>query len=78
MASGDVELWDPQGPATLKGVIVLYDRSHYAVSGDDGTVWLLMADAEEQLKALTPSEGQEVQILCITNAGSRRFHVSIH
>jgi hypothetical protein len=78
MAPGDVELWDPQVPATLRGVFVFHDRSHCAVRSEDGIVWLLVTDAEEQLRALVPDEGQDVQIMCIRSADSRRFYVSIH
>ena len=78
MGSDEIKLWDPQVPETLHGVFEFYESSHWAVRGENGTVWLLRNDAEEQLRGLWPVEGQAVQILCIHDASGSRFHVSVH
>jgi hypothetical protein len=81
MASGElmVKLWDPQVPETLRGVFEFRERANWAVRAVDGTLWLLKPEAEEQLMALTPNVGQDVQVMHVTNdVDGSRFHVSVH
>jgi hypothetical protein len=79
MGLGQVKLWDPQVPETLRGVFEFRERSNWAVRTEDGTLWLLKPDAEEQLRTLTPDEGQAVQVMHVTyGVGRSRFHVSVH
>jgi hypothetical protein len=79
MGLGEVKLWDPQVPETLRGVFEFRERSNWAVRTQDGTLWLLKPDPEGQLRALTPDEGQDVQVMHIKDGGGgSRFHVSVH
>jgi hypothetical protein len=73
-----VGIW-PTGGETLRGVFEFRERSNWAVRTEDGTLWLLRPDAEEQLRALTPDEGQDVQVMRVTyGVGRSKFHVSVH
>ena len=65
----DTKIWSPQRSGTLKGVFHLLDGLNWTVRTEDGTVWLLEADAEDQLEALDPSEGQVVHVLCERDGG---------
>ena len=49
-----------------------------AVRTEDGSVWLLEADAENQLESLDPVEGQIVQVFFIRDGWGRPgYHVSL-
>jgi hypothetical protein len=79
MRSGEVEFWEPKEPSVLRGVIVFYEGLNWAVQTKDGTIWLLGPEAEDQLRALGPDEGQQVQVMYIYGSlGEPRFHVSLH
>ena len=42
-------------------------------------MWLLEVVAEDQLRALRPDEGQQVQVMYLQEpAGASRYHVSVH
>ena len=74
-----VKLWDPQLPATLRGVFEFRERANWAVRAEDGTLWLLRPEAEEQLIALDPDAGQDVQVMHIKDdADGSRFLVSVN
>ena len=51
---------------------------NWAVRTEDGSVWLLEADAENQLESLDPVEGQVVQVFFIRDGWGRPgYHVSL-
>ena len=53
----ELRVWAPSESATLEGVFHLEGGLNLRVRADDGTRWLLVAAAEEQLQALDPFEG---------------------
>jgi hypothetical protein len=79
MGSGEVKSWEPKEPAVLRGVFDFFESLNWAVRTTDGTVWLLETEAEDQLRALRPKEGQEVQVMYIYDSlGEPTYHVSLH
>ena len=60
--SNGTKIWKPQEAETLDGTIHRVGSLKCAVRSDDGSVWLLEADAENQLEALEPEEGQPVRV----------------
>lgn len=57
------KLWEPEDSATLNGMFHLEGGLNWTVTTEDGAIWLLEADAENQLEALDPEEGHAVQVL---------------
>ncbi len=75
----EVRVWAPAESATLEGVFHLEGGLNPTVQAEDGTRWLLVAAAEEQLQALDPFEGQVVQVLCVQDGhGPSTYHVALH
>lgn len=60
--SRGAKIWNPQEGQTLQGTIHRVGSLKYAVQTDDGSLWLLEADAENELEALEPEEGQLVRV----------------
>ena len=60
--STETKIWKPQEAETLDGTVLVVDTMKFAVQTDDGSVWFLEADAENQLEALAPAEGQRVRV----------------
>jgi streptogramin lyase len=60
--STETKIWKPQEAETLDGTVHALGTLKYAVESEDGSVWLLEADAENQLEALDPAEGQPVRV----------------
>jgi hypothetical protein len=60
--STETKIWKPQEAETLDGKVHSVGSLRYAVQTEDGSVWLLEADAENQLEALEPEEGQPVRV----------------
>jgi hypothetical protein len=58
----DTRTWNPAESATLNGVFHLLAGLNWTVRTEDGDLWMLEADAENQLEALDPVEGQAVQV----------------
>ena len=50
----ETRIWRPQQSGTLTGVFHLLGGLNWAVRTEDGSVWLLEADAENQLESLDP------------------------
>jgi hypothetical protein len=55
-------IWKPEELETLSGAFHHVGGMNCAVRTEDGMVWLLEADAENQLEALGPDEGQLVRV----------------
>ena len=71
-------IWSPQQSGTLIGVFHFLGGLNWAVRTEDGSVWLLEADAENQLESLDPVEGQIVQVFFIRDGWGRPgYHVSL-
>jgi hypothetical protein len=74
----ETRIWRPQQSGTLTGVFHLLGGLNWAVRTEDGSVWLLEADAENQLESLDPVEGQVVQVFFIRDGWGRPgYHVSL-
>jgi hypothetical protein len=58
----DTRTWNPAESATLSGVFHLLAGLNWTVRTEDGALWMLRADAENQLEALNPAEGQSVKV----------------
>jgi hypothetical protein len=74
----ETRIWEPKGSATLIGAFHLLGGLNWAVKTEDGSIWLLEADAENQLQALHLDEGRTVWI-SYTPDGSRgsNYEVSL-
>jgi hypothetical protein len=59
----ETRIWNPKASQMLNGVFHQVGDLKWAVRTEDGLVWLLEADAENQLEALGPDEGQVVQVV---------------
>jgi hypothetical protein len=74
----EVKVWKPKESATLEGVFHLEGGLNWMVQTEDGTLWLLTSDAEEELEALDPDEGQIVHVLCtVDGRGSPSYRVTL-
>jgi streptogramin lyase len=60
--STETKIWKPEEEETLEGTVHALGSVQVAVQTEDGSVWLLEADAENQLAALEPAEGQRVRV----------------
>jgi hypothetical protein len=58
----EARIWKPKGSETLTGGCHQVGGLNWAVRTEDGSVWLLEAEAENLLVALRPDEGQAVQV----------------
>ena len=75
----EIKIWRPKESETLEGAFHLEGGLNWAVQTEDGTLWLLEADAEKQLEALDPGEGQAVQVLYVQDDhDSSTYHVTLH
>jgi hypothetical protein len=74
----ETRVWKPKGSATLVGAFHLLGGLNWAIKTEDGSIWLLEADAENQLQALHLDEGRTVWI-SHTAGGSRgsKYEVSL-
>ena len=59
----ETRIWRPEDSEKLSGVFHLEEGLNLTVVAEDGSVWLLEAEAENQLEALHPDEGQAVHVL---------------
>ena len=58
----EARIWKPKESETLAGGCHQIGGLNWAVRTEDGSVWLLEAEAENLLVALHPAEGQVVQV----------------
>ncbi len=75
----EVRVWEPEESGTLEGMFHLEGGLNWMVQTKDGALWLLASDAEAQLQALDPDEGQVVRVLHMVDGhGSPTYHVTLH
>jgi hypothetical protein len=75
----EIKVWAPTESDTLEGVFHLEGGLNWTVQTEDRTLWLLVADAEEQLQALDPDEGQVVQVIHVQDGlGPPTYHVNLY
>jgi hypothetical protein len=58
----DARIWSPKESETLNGGCHQVGSVNWVVRAEDGSVWFLEAEAENQLVALRPDEGQGVKV----------------
>lgn len=75
----EMKVWQPDESETLEGMFHLEGGLNWTVRTEDGTSWLLEAEAGRLLEALGPDEGQRVQVtFVIDDDGESSHHVSLY
>lgn len=58
----EMVIWEPDRPELLEGTFNLEGGLNWTVRTEDGTMWLLEAEAARALESLGPDEGQPVRV----------------
>jgi hypothetical protein len=75
----ETRIWKPKESEVLNGSFHLEGGLNLTVLTDDGSIWLLEAEAENQLEALHPGEGQAVHVLYERDERGRpAYEITLH
>lgn len=69
-------VWEPDRPELLEGTFKLEGGLNWTVRTEDGTMWLLEAEAARELESLGPDEGQSVRVVYV-GGGDPPYEVTL-
>jgi hypothetical protein len=72
----EMMVWQPDRPELLEGTFHLEGGLNWTVRSEDGTLWLLEAEAARELESLGPDEGQSVRVTYV-GGGQSAYEVAL-
>ena len=72
----EMVIWEPDRLELLEGTFHLEGGLNWTIRTEDGTVWLLEAEAARELESLGPDEGELVRVTYV-GGGNPVYEVAL-